>query len=374
MTLADLGATVIKIELPGRGDDARGYPPMIPDSPDSGYFWRVNRGKRSVTLDLREREGAAIFVELARHADVVVENFAPGTMDRFGVDYARLAAANPAIIVCSISGFGQSGPMAAEPAYDIVAQALSGMMSITGSLGGEPIRCGVSIGDLSAALYGVIAIQAALRVRERSGAGQHLDIAMLDCQVALLEDALSRYSLSGRVPGPLGTRHPSITPFQQFGAADGYLVVGVGNERLWERLCGAIGMAELERDPRFASNNLRTEHHAELEPILARRFAGAPREHWLGRLRAAGVPCAPVANLAEVARNPQLRERNMLLAADHPTCSELLVPGSPLRSVGSSAVPPTRSPRLGEHTEEVLGGLLGFDSERLAELRRRSII
>lgn len=374
MTLADLGAEVIKIELPGRGDDARGYPPMIPGSTDSGYFWRVNRGKRSVTLDLRQREGAAICVELARHADVVVENFAPGTMDRFQAGYAALAAANPRIILCSISGFGQSGPMATEPAYDIVAQALSGMMSITGPVGGEPIRCGVSIGDLTAALYGVIAIQAALRVRERTGAGQHLDIAMLDCQVALLEDALSRYSVTGRIPGPLGTRHPSITPFQQFHAADGYLVVGVGNEQLWERFCDAIGAQELKRDPRFASNNLRTEQHAELEPILARRFAAEPREHWLARLRAEGVPCAPVANLEEVTRNPQLWERNMILEADHPGYSGLLVPGSPLRSVGSKAVPATRSPRLGEHTEEVLRSLLGFDSERLTELRRRRII
>src|SRR5581483_9416483 len=192
MNLADLGAEVIKIELPGRGDDSRGYAPRIPNSEDSGYFYSVNRGKLSVTIDLREPDGAAVALDLARHADVVLENFAPGTMERFGLSYARLAESNPRIILCSISGFGQTGPMASAPAYDIVAQALGGTMSITGAPGGEPTRCGVSIGDLAAALYAVSAILAALRVRDRDGTGAHLDIAMLDCQVAMLEDALAR--------------------------------------------------------------------------------------------------------------------------------------------------------------------------------------
>ena len=209
MNLADLGAEVIKIEVPGRGDDSRGFAPILPGG-DSGYFYSVNRGKKSVTIDLRQPDGAELMLKLASKSDVVVENFSPGTMDRFGVGYTRLSAANPAIILCSISGFGQSGPMAAAPAYDIVAQALGGTMSITGPAGGDPTRCGVSIGDLAAALYGVIAILSALRLRERTGAGRHLDIAMLDCQVALLEDALARYSATGKVPGPLGSRHPSI--------------------------------------------------------------------------------------------------------------------------------------------------------------------
>jgi CoA:oxalate CoA-transferase len=373
MILADLGAEVIKIELPGRGDDSRGYAPTMPTG-DSGYYYSVNRGKRSVTIDLRTQGGADLFLELAQKSDVVVENFSPGTMDRFGIGYARLSAANPAIILCSISGFGQTGPMASAPAYDIVAQALGGTMSITGLPGGDPLRCGVSIGDLSAALYGVIAIQAALRMRERTGAGRHLDIAMLDCQVAMLEDALARYSVSGKVPGPIGTRHPSITPFQQFRAADGFFVMGAGNEAIWSRMCEAIGMPELREDPRFARNADRTANHPALEAILARRFAAMPREHWLRVLKDAAVPCAPIADVEEVTCNPHLKERAMILRAEHPGFDGLIVPGSPIKTAGSEAAPDTRAPALGADTEEVLARVLGCGETRLSDLRRRSII
>ncbi len=374
MNLNDMGAEVIKIELPGRGDDSRGYPPMIPGSTDSGYFYSVNRGKLSVTLDLRVAEGAEVFLELVRRSDIVVENFSPGTMDRFGLGYAALAAANRGIILCSISGFGQTGPMMAAPAYDIVAQALGGTMSITGTPGGAPLRCGVSIGDITAALYGVIAIMAALRIRDATGLGQHLDIAMLDCQVAILEDALARYSASGRIPGPIGTRHPSITPFQQFHAADGYFVVGAGNEALWAAMCDAIDLSHLKEDHRFLTNAMRTANHHALEAILTEHFSHQPRAFWLDRLTKAAVPAAPVNNLEEVTRNPHLAARNMILHAEHPTFPGLIVPGSPLKSTGSDAVPNTRAPQLGEHTAQVLGGLLGYDSERLGKLRREGII
>jgi len=374
MNLGDMGAEVIKVELPERGDDSRGYPPMIPGSNDSGYFYSVNRGKLSVTLDLRIAEGAEIFLDLVRRSDIVVENFAPGTMERFGLGYAALAAANRGIILCSISGFGQTGPMMAAPAYDIVAQAMGGTMSITGAPGGAPLRCGVSIGDITAALYGVIAIMAALRIRDTTGLGQHLDIAMLDCQVAILEDALARYSASGRIPGPIGTRHPSITPFQQFHAADGYFVVGAGNEALWAGLCDAIGLGEIKDEPRFQTNALRTANHDALETLLSEHFGRRTREHWLALLAEAGVPAAPVNNIEEVSRNPHLAARNMILRAEHPSFSGLLVPGSPLKSTGSDAVPNTRAPRLGEHTEQVLSGLLGYDSERLTKLRHGGII
>jgi crotonobetainyl-CoA:carnitine CoA-transferase CaiB-like acyl-CoA transferase len=374
MNLADLGAEVIKIELPGRGDDSRGYTPRIPHSHDSGYYYSINRGKLSATIDLRKAEGAAVLIDLIHHSDVVLENFAPGTMERFGLGYARLAEANPRIILCSISGFGQSGPMATAPAYDIVAQALGGTMSITGQPGGDPTRCGISIGDLAAALYGVIAILSALRLRERTGIGRHLDIAMLDCQVAMLEDALARYSSTGKVPGPLGSRHPSITPFQQFRATDGHFVAGAGNESLWQRFCDAIGMAELKDDPRFKLNADRTANHADLEPILMRRFASQPRDHWLKCLGDAGVPCAPIADVAEVSRNPHLQERAMILRAEHPAFDGLIVPGSPLKTVGSNALPNTRSPALGEHTERVLREIVGYDTARIAELRTRGVI
>ncbi|MDB5107670.1 MAG: yfdE 2, partial [Candidatus Binatus sp.] len=373
MNLADLGAEVIKIEIPGRGDDSRSFAPTMP-SGDSGYFYSVNRGKRSVTLDLRTSEGATVFLELVGKSDVVVENFSPGTMERFGLGYQRLKNVNPKIILCSISGFGQTGPMTSAPAYDIVAQALGGTMSITGSPGGEPGRCGVSVGDLAAALYGVIAIVSALRVRDRDGVGNHLDIAMLDCQVAMLEDALARYSVSGKIPGRLGTRHPSITPFQQFRASDDHFVMGVGNEAIWLRFCDAIAMPELKTDPRFLTNADRTAHHSEIEAILARRFVTQPRDYWLALLTNASVPCAPIANVEEVTRNPHLEARNMILQADHPSFAGLIVPGSPLKTTDGEAIPSTRSPRLGENTDEVLSAILGYDELRLLELRRRSII
>jgi len=374
MNLADLGAEVIKIELPGHGDDSRHFGPMIPGSEDSGYFCSVNRGKRSVTIDLRTGEGRAIFLEVAARSDVVVENFSPGTIERFGLGYEALAAANPKIILCSISGFGQTGPMASAPAYDIVAQALGGTMSITGPAGGDPVRCGISIADLAAALYGAIAILAALRVRDRTGTGQHLDIAMLDCQVAMLEDALARFSVSGKAPRPIGSRHPSITPFQRFKAADDHFVAGAGNEKLWASFCDAIGLSELKSDPRFAVNRERTARQPELEALLNRHFSTRPRAWWLERLVAAGVPCAPIANVAEVTRNPHLAERHMILRAAHPSYLDLIVPGSPLKRAGSAAEPDTRAPALGEHTDAVLGTLPGYDSKRLADLRSRSII
>ncbi len=373
MNLADLGAEVIKVEVPGRGDDSRSFAPMMP-SGDSGYFYSVNRGKRSVTIDLRIEDGAKVFLELAAKSDVVVENFSPGTMDRFKVGYAQLKAANPKIILCSISGFGQTGPKTSAPAYDIVAQALGGTMSITGNPGGEPVRCGVSVGDLSAALYGVIAIMSALRVRDRDGVGNHVDIAMLDCQVAMLEDALARYSVSGKIPGRLGTRHPSITPFQQFRASDDYFVMGAGNEAIWIRFCDAIAAPELKDDPRFLTNADRTANHPELEAILARIFETQRRDHWLRLLADASVPCAPIANVEEVTRDPHLAARNMILHAEHPEFDGLIVPGSPLKSAGDKDIPSTIAPRLGESTDEVLASVLGYDTLRLSELRKRSII
>jgi CoA:oxalate CoA-transferase len=374
MNLADLGAEVIKIEVPGRGDDSRGFAPRIPNSHDSGYFYSVNRGKQSVTIDLRTAEGAGILIDLAKHCDVMVENFSPGTMDRFQLGWERLRAANPRLILCSISGFGQTGPMASAPAYDIVAQALGGTMSITGQPGGEPTRCGVSIGDLAAALYGVIAILAALRERDLTGAGRHLDIAMLDCQVAWLEDALARYSATGKVPGPIGSRHPSITPFQHFRAADGYFVAGCGNESIWQRFCDAIGLGDLQRDPRFLTNGDRTANHALLDPILQGHFEANTRAYWLEQLEVANVPCAPIATVAEVSANPHLEQRQMILHAAHPNFDRLIVPGSPLKTAGVSSAPDTRAPDLGENTDSVLGTLLGYDAGRLAELRTKSII
>jgi len=373
MNLADMGAEVIKIEAPGRGDDSRHFAPMMP-SGDSGYYYSVNRGKRSITLDLRVAGAPEIFLALAAKSDVVVENFSPGTMDRFGVGYQRLKFANPRIILCSISGFGQTGPMANEPAYDIVAQALGGTMSITGEPGQGPMRCGVSIGDLGGALYATIAILAALRVRDRGGEGRHIDISLLDCQVAMLEDALARFSVYGKAPERIGTRHPSITPFQRFHAADDYFVLGAGNEAIWQRMCDAIGRPELKDDPRFITNTDRTANHSAIEKILEEHFATRPRDYWLGVLRAAEVPCAPIANVKEVSENPHLIARNMIQHAEHDEYGGLIVPGSPLKTAGDLATPSTRAPRLGDDTEAVLSDLLGYDSARISELRHKRIV
>jgi crotonobetainyl-CoA:carnitine CoA-transferase CaiB-like acyl-CoA transferase len=227
---------------------------------------------------------------------------------------------------------------------------------------------------LTAALYAIVAILAALRARDASGVGQHLDIAMLDCQVAWLEDALARYSATGNIPGPIGSRHPSITPFQQFRASDGHFVAGCGNEAIWRRFCAAIGMGELQVDPRFATNTLRTANHASLEPLLAQHFASETRDFWLERLRAANVPCAPISNVAEVVNNPHLQAREMILQAEHPQFHGLIVPGSPFKTVGDRGAPATRAPQLGEHTDEVLTRLLGFDAKRLQELRSQNVI
>jgi CoA:oxalate CoA-transferase len=374
MNLADLGAEVIKLELPGEGDESRRAGPRLPGTGDSGYFYTVNRGKQSVTLDVRTAEGAQIFLELVKRSDVVAENFRPGTMERFKLGYERLSAINPKIILCSISGFGQVGPLSQAPAYDIVVQALGGMMSITGEPGEPPLRCGVSVADLTVGLYGAMAVLAALRVRERTGRGRHLDIAMLDCQVALLEDALSRYSLTKAVPSRIGARHATLTPFERFRASDDYFVTGAGNEAVWRRMCDAIGLPELKSDPRFLTNDDRTAHESELKEILAERFLAEPRAHWLEKLGKARVPCAPIANVEEVARNHHLHERRMILQADHPFTGEFIVPGSPLKSVGSDAEPDTRAPGLGEHTDKVLSRLLGYDAKRLADLRANGII
>jgi len=374
MHLADLGAEVIKIELPVSGDDARRFPPQIPHSHDSAYYYSINRGKLGITLDLRQPEGVEILLALAARADVVVENFSPGTMERFGVGYTELERANAGIILCSISGFGQSGPLSTAPAYDIVAQALGGTMSLTGPEGGAPLRCGISIGDMVAALYGVIGILGALRVRDQTGRGRHLDIAMLDCQVAFLETALGIYSATGEVPGPIGSRHPSITPFQEFSAADGYFVIAAGNDQLWRQLCATIGLPNLAQDPRFIDNGARTRNHKVLAEILNEWFRPQPRAHWLTLLAQAKIPSAPVATVAEVAANPHLQERRMVLHADHPTYPGLLVPGSPLKTVGDTASPNTRAPGLGEHTDHVLHELLGYDAGRLELLRARKII
>src|SRR5579871_5935525 len=358
MILADLGADVVKIERPGCGDDARSFGPFLPGGL-SAYFASINRGKRSVTLDLNQPRDAEVFSRLVERADVLVENFRPGTMDRFGFSPERLQKLNPRLISASVSGFGRTGAHGQKAAYDVIIQALSGLMSITGTDPQHPVRVGTSISDLLSGLFTTIGILASLRHRERSGKGTDLDLAMLDCTVAALENALSRYEVTGQIPEPLGTRHPSITPFQAFETADRPIVIAAGNDGLWIKLCDIAGCVELGRDPRFLTNPLRTTNVKVLEVLLNERLRLRPAADWLSRFETAGIPAAPIRTIADVAADPHLAERGMLHPMTTDSETTFTTAGSPLRFDGASPVLSVHAPQLGEHTESVLKEWLG---------------
>lgn len=372
MVLADLGAEVIKVELPGSGDESRGFGPF--QNGESAYFTSVNRGKKSVTIDMRHERGSDLVQRLAGSCDVLVENFRPGSMDRFGLGYEALHAQFPRLVYASISGFGQTGPYAQRPAYDVLIQAMGGLASITGEPGGAPVRVGSSIGDLSAALFGAIGILAALERARRTGEGQQVDIAMLDCQVALLENALARYAVSGEVPTPLGSRHPAITPFQFFQASDGYIVIAAGNDGLWGKLCTALGLEGLADDPRFGDNALRTENHAELEPLLGEVLVGKTVAEWCVILGAAGVPSGPLHNVGQVFHDEQIAAREMIVELEHPVAGPQLMPNSPLKFSQTPIELSAPAPLLGQHTEEILAGMLGLAADEIEALRDAGVI
>jgi CoA:oxalate CoA-transferase len=353
MLLADLGARVIKIEAPGRGDDARHIGPFVDGR--SAYFLSLNRGKESLALDLRSAPDRDVFERLLERADVLAENFRPGVMRRLGYGWEELERRHPRLVMASVSGFGQTGPYAQRPAYDVIAQAMGGIMSLTGHPGQPPTRVGTSTGDITAGLFATVGILAALAARARSGRGTRVDVAMLDAQVATLENAIVRYLASGEVPGPLGSRHPSIAPFQALATGDGFLVVAAGNDALFARLCDAVGRPELARDPDFASNELRTRHAERLAGRLEEALARHPRAHWLAALTAAGVPCGPVNDVAQVLADPQVAARNMLVGV---AGAALRVAGNPIKLAGF-ADPPARAaaPELDEGRARILAEL-----------------
>lgn len=369
MVLRDLGAQIVKIEPP-QGDDARSFGPFLPDGASS-YFVSLNCGKRSIALDLKTEAGREVFADLLRSADVLIESFRPGVLARLGFDEERIRALNDRLIYVTSSGFGYTGPDAGKPAYDMIIQARSGLLSITGTESGETVRAGTSVADLVSGLYGVIGVLAGLLRRERGGGaggrGARVDIAMLDSVVSILENALARYQATGIEPAPLGSRHPSITPFETFRTADGRIVIAAGNDRLFRRLCDVLGAPELASDPRFAGNAERTEHRdalkAALEAALARRGAAG----WLRALEAAGVPASPVAGIADVAADPQVAARNMLVEAAG--AGGFRVTGTPIKIAGVDD-PPRRSgaPALGEHRDGILRELLAYSPERIADL------
>lgn len=371
MLLADLGAEVIKVERPGVGDEARAFGPFI--NGESGYFISINRGKKSVTLDLKHPRGKELLLKLVSMADVLVESFRPGVMERLGLSHEQVYAVNPRIVYASVSGFGQTGPYREKGAYDLVVQGYGGIMSITGQPGGLPTRVGVSIGDLAAALYLANGILAALVARSFTGRGDRIDISMLDCQVALLENSIVRYSASGEIPRPIGNRHPSITPFEMFPTRDGYIVVCAGNQNLWESFCRVIRREDLLADPRFVTNALRTDNQEALAEILRTVLVQKTTAEWLELLEAAGVPCGPVNNVAQVLEDPQVRSRGMVVTINHPKAGPVLVPGCPVKSSqhGTEAAKP--SPLLGQHNREVFGWL-GLSEADLAALEREGVI
>ena len=367
MTLADLGADIVKIEQPGTGDDTRQWgPPFQGD--EAAYFLSVNRNKRSLAVDLKLTDGLALVRDLARRADVVVENFRPGTAARLGLGYDDLSADNPGLVYASISGYGQTGPDSHRAGYDAIAQARSGIMSVTGEADGPPVRVGVSSADLVAGMWAVIGILAALRERDRSGQGQWVDISLLDGSVSWLTYVAAGYFATGTRPPRYGSAHPTIAPYQGFATKDGELMLAVGNDAIWRRFAPAAGLDELVADPRFATNPLRVSHRDELLPLVADAMASRTSAQWVEVLDAAGVPVGPIQTVDEVVTDPQVLARGMVGEVEHPTAGTLRTIGCPVRLTATPPQVRTAPPLLGQHTDDVLAEL-GVDAERLTALR-----
>ncbi len=382
--MADLGAEVIKIERPGTGDDSRAFgPPWVKDragrdTKDSAYYTSANRGKKSVTLNIAVPEGQAIARELAESSDVLIENYKYGDLARYGLGYEQLRELNPRLIYCSVTGFGHTGPYRERPGYDFMIQGMGGMMSVTGepddAPGGGPQRAGVPIADIITGMYASIAICAALAHRERSGKGQHLDLALLDSQIALLAYQNTNYFATGVPPKRIGNLHPNIAPYQPFRAADGDVILACGNDNLYRKFCEAAGCPELASDPRFATNGKRVENRAELTRLLAAVFRKRTKREWLELLEAAGVPNGPINDVAQVYEEPQVKARGVRIELKHSTGAKLPLVASPMRFSATALEYRLAPPVLGEHTEEVLRSLLGKSDAEITRLRAAKVI
>ena len=371
MLLADMGAEVVKVEEPGVGDEARNFGPFVKGV--STYFMSINRGKKGLTLNLKSPAGKRLFLDLVKQADVLVENFRPGVMQKLGLGYAALRAQHPQLVYAACSGFGQTGPYAHRPAYDMVVQGMGGIMSITGEPGRPPVRVGTSIGDIGGALFTTIGILAAICHARATGEGQLVDVGMLDGQVAMLENAIVRAMLTGEAPKALGTRHPSIAPFEAFPASDGTVILAVGQKQ-WERFCQALGLSELVADPRFVDNAKRSEHVEELVKILSAVTRTKPVDTWVREMDAIGIPCGPVNSVDRVVRDPHVLAREMLVEVKDPQAGPVTVAGFPIKlslTPGSLQGP---APRLGEHTEAVLADWLRLTPEAVARLRQEGAV
>jgi len=371
MMLADLGARVIKVETPEGGDDTRGWGPPFCKG-ESAYFLSINRNKQSLTLNLKDPRGHALLVRLLRRADVVVENFRPGTMDRLGLGYARLHEMFPRLVYCSISGFGQTGPYRERPAFDLIVQGMGGIMGITGEPDGAPTRVGVAITDICAGMFAAYAILAALRARERTGAGQWVDTAMLDGQVAWMTYMAANYFATGEDPPRPGSAHLNLVPYQPFRTRDGVVNVAVATEGIWQRFCGALEIP-LAGDPRFARNADRVRHRTALLDILRPVFAQRTTSEWVERLLGAGVPAGPIYRMREVMEDPQVRHRQMVVEMDHPRAGRIRVNGVPVKLSDTPGEVTTPPPVLGEHSDAILREL-GCEPGEIAVLRRDRVI
>ena len=382
--LADFGADVIKVERPVGGDDTRGWgPPWLHDAAgeptaESAYYLCANRGKRSVAIDFTGARGQALIRDLARASDIVVENYRVGGLARYGLDYASLKEVNPKLVYCSITGFGQTGPYAKRAGYDAAIQAMGGLMSITGepegSPGGVPQKVGVAATDLMTGMYAVSAILAALRHAERHGEGQHIDLALLDTQVAWLANQASNYLVGGEVPPRYGTGHPNIVPYQVFPTADGWFMLAVGNDAQFARFCAVLGEPELAADPRYATNAERVASRDELVPYLSQRLTSRTSAQWLTELEKVTVPCAPVNRIDQVFDDPQVRARGLRIEMPHPTAGHVPGVANPVRFSATPVDHGHAAPGLGEHTGAVLGELLGLDAAQLSDLNDRGVI
>ena len=373
MFLGDLGAEVVKVEQPGVGDDTRGWGPPFSGG-ESAYFLCVNRNKKSLTVDLKSAEGSALIRQLAERADVLIENFRPGALDRLGLGEKELRAKNPQLIYASLSGFGADGPMADMPGYDLIVQAWGGLMSITGTSESGPLKVGVAIIDLVAGLMLGKSIVAALYARERIGVGQKIDTSLLEAEVAALINAGSNYLIGGKVPGRWGNAHPTIVPYQSFQTSDSFLVLGAASEGIWQRLCPALGRTDLADDPRFAKNADRVGNRQELIAILAEIFMTRTTADWVAALNQADIPCAPVQTIDQVFAAPQVLHRNMLVEVEHPTAGRVKFAGIPVKFSATPASVRLPPPLLGEHNREILSSWLEMKSEEIDQLKKKSVI
>jgi len=372
MMLADMGAEVIKLEMPGKGDDSRSYGPPFVEG-ESAYFMSVNRNKKSLTLNMKSERSTEIIHRLIKQSDVLVENFRPGVMKRLGLGFQRVKEMNSQIIYCSISGFGQDGPYRMLPGFDQVMQGMGGIMSITGEPGGPPIKVGVAIADISGGMFAAYGILVALYNREKRGRGQMIDVSLLDSQVALLTYQAGAYFASGEIPQPVGSGHPVIVPYQAFKAKDVYFNIAAGNDKLWKILCKAIGLEKAIDDPKFATNAKRVENREEIVKVISDIIITKNGEEWLKILTDAGVPCGPIYTMDKIFTDPQVLHRQMLKKLDHPKVGKIKVTGVPIKLSDTPGEVETAPPILGQHTQEILTEL-GFSDQDIKKLRQEKVI